>query len=94
MQGSIQKRTGKRGPSYRVRVDLPVDPVTGERRQRSATFRTEREAEAALAAWVNEIGRGTAASRPCSRWLTSCVGRSVTWRGIVSGRRRRPATAW
>ena len=60
MRGSIQKRTGGQGAAYRVRVEYPRDPVTGERRQRSESFRTKREAEAALARWVNEVERGTA----------------------------------
>ncbi len=60
MKGSVQKRTGKQGPAYRARVEYPPDPVTGERRQRSKTFRTRREADAALARWLTEIDRGTA----------------------------------
>jgi integrase len=56
----IQKRTGPRGVSYRVRIDLPPDPVTGERRRRSATFRTKREAEAARIRMLADIERGTA----------------------------------
>jgi len=60
VRGSIQKRPSAKGSSYRVRVEYPADPTTGERRQRSETFGTKREAEAALAKWVNEIERGTA----------------------------------
>ncbi len=60
MQGSIQKRTGKRGVSYLARVDFRPDPVTGERRQRAKTYRTRKEAEVALAAWITEVERGTA----------------------------------
>src|SRR5713226_7879400 len=58
MQGAIWKRTGKRGVSYTARVDLGTDPVTGKRRQRAETFRTRKEAEAALAKWVTDIDRG------------------------------------
>src|SRR4051794_24541141 len=60
MKGAIWKRQGKRGVSYTVRVELPPDPVTGKRRQRAETFRTRKEADAALAQWVTEIERGTA----------------------------------
>ncbi|HEV2124154.1 MAG TPA: site-specific integrase [Chloroflexota bacterium] len=58
--GSIQKRQGARGPAYRVRVEYPPDPVTGDRRQRSETFKIRRAAETALSAWLTEIERGTA----------------------------------
>lgn len=60
MQGSIQKRTGKQGTAYRVRVEYTADPTTGERRQRSKTFATRREAESALSQWGAELARGTA----------------------------------
>lgn len=60
MQGTIQKRSGPEGVAYRVRVEYPADPVTGKRRQRSKSFRTRREAQAALAQWGAEIARGTA----------------------------------
>jgi len=60
MKGSIQKRVGKHGVSYRVRVDLGPDPITGERRQRSETFSTKKAAESALAKWLTEIEKGTA----------------------------------
>ena len=59
-EGSIQKRQGPQGPAYRARVEFPADPVTGNRRQRSATFRTKKEAQSALASWLSEIERGTA----------------------------------
>lgn len=35
MQGSIQKRVGKRGVTWTVVLDLPRDPVTGKRQQRA-----------------------------------------------------------
>jgi len=60
MKGSIQKRPGKRGVSYLVRVEHPADPATGERRQHAKTYRTRKEAEAALARWITEVERGTA----------------------------------
>jgi integrase len=59
MEPGIQKRTGKRGVSYLVRVDIGLDPQTGERRQRAKTFSTLKEARAARAQWITEINRGT-----------------------------------
>jgi integrase len=57
--GSIEKRTGKYGTaSYRVTVELPADPVTGERERKRGTFRTKEEAEKARAAWVTEVDSG------------------------------------
>jgi integrase len=54
----ISERTGK--ASYQIRVELPPDPVTGDRRQGSETYRTRKEAEARLATWLREIERGEA----------------------------------
>lgn len=60
--GTINKRkslhTGK--VSYQLRVELPPDPVTGERRQGSETYRTRKEAEARRSEWLQEIERGEA----------------------------------
>ena len=53
MRGRIEKRTGPRGVAYRVRVELPPDPITGERRRASKTATSRREAERLLAEWVN-----------------------------------------
>src|SRR4051794_39453540 len=60
VKGAIWKRQGKRGVSYTARVDLGADPVTGQRRQRAETFRTRKEAEAALAKWIADMDRSTA----------------------------------
>lgn len=60
MAGSIQKRQGARGVSYLVRVEYPPDPATGERRQRSKSFNTRKEADKALAQWLVEIEQGLA----------------------------------
>jgi integrase len=60
MKGTIDKRVGKRGPSYRVRVELPPDPITGKRRYRAETHGTRKEAERRLAEWITEIDRGIA----------------------------------
>src|SRR5690349_1443291 len=60
MRGTIDKRQGTHGVSYRVRVELPPDPITGKRRPRAETFRTRKEAEKRLSEWLTEIERGTA----------------------------------
>jgi integrase len=46
--------------SYRIRVELGDDPVTGTRRQPSRTYATRKQADAALAEWVREVQLGTA----------------------------------
>jgi integrase len=60
MAMAVTTRQGKRGPSYRVTVDFPRDPLTGARRQRSETFRTKKEALTREREWLTEIERGTA----------------------------------
>lgn len=60
MADRIQKITGPRGTAYLVRVEYPRDPVTGKRKQRSASFKTKKAAEVRLAEWLVEIERGTA----------------------------------
>ena len=54
----IRKRERKDGVVYVASVDLGRDPITGKRRERSETFKTKREAKAALARWQTEIERG------------------------------------
>jgi integrase len=55
----IKKHVAKNGTvSWRVRVELPPDPVTGKRRAGMKTFRTRDEATAARAGWLTEIERG------------------------------------
>ncbi len=63
MKGHIEKRLWKDGKtvSYFARADSSPDPLTGKRRQQSGTFRTKREAEAAVAGWIADAERGTAA---------------------------------
>jgi hypothetical protein len=56
-RGSIRKHERSGGKPYEVVVDLGQDPVTGKRRQRSKSFKTKREAQAALTAWLSEIDR-------------------------------------
>lgn len=60
MAGSIKKTTGPQGVAYLVRVEYPRDPITGKRKQRSASFPTKKEAEKALSEWLVKIERGTA----------------------------------
>lgn len=55
MQGSIQKRTGKRGVSWTVVYD---DPTAAHRRQRRKTFKTKREATAFLTQTLHQIQTG------------------------------------
>jgi len=56
MQGSIQKRAGKHGVSWRVRYD--VAQPDGSRKQVSETAPTKREAEALLAKRLHELQTG------------------------------------
>ena len=58
MRGTIEKRTGPQGTVYRVRVELPADPVTGKRRRTSKTVTTRKEAQRLLAEW-QWAGRST-----------------------------------
>lgn len=84
MKGSIQKRKGKTGTSYRARVEYPPDPITGERRQRSKTFPTRKAADAELAKWLAEIDRGSAlepskatVGELLDRWLADVAAHNV-----------------
>jgi integrase len=83
MKGTITKRPGTHGIAYRVRVDLPPDPLTGERRRQTGTFRTRKEAESQMAQWIADIERGTAidvtkltVGEYLTQWLAS-LGESV-----------------
>ena len=60
MAGSIQKTLGPQGTAYLVRVEFPRDPVSGNRKQRSKSFKTKKEAEKALSLWLVEIEQGVA----------------------------------
>jgi integrase len=78
VKGFIEKRPGPQGSAYRVRVELPADPITGKRRTASKTARTRREAERVLAEWVADINRGSAVepatvtvAELLTRWLTT-----------------------
>ena len=70
MRGSIRKR----GSTYTYILDMPPDPVTGQRRQRTkGGFRTKRECQAALNEAVMAIQTGTfvEATNPPSPWIGS-----------------------
>lgn len=75
--GSIEKRTAKDGMvSYRVTVELPPAPMTGERERKRGTFRTKKEAEKARAMWVTEVDSGIIVKNTtmtvaelCTQWL-------------------------
>ena len=56
MRGSIRKR----GRTYTYVLDLPPDPVTGKRRQKTkGGFRTKRECQAALNEAIMAVQTGT-----------------------------------
>jgi integrase len=81
VKGTITKRAGARGVAYRVRVDLDPDPLTGERRRRSGTFRTRKEAESQMAQWIADGERGMAIAPSrltvgeyLQRWLDALEG--------------------
>jgi len=59
-RGSIRKKTRAKGTVYEVRVDTGGAGTGEKRRQRSRTFRTRKEAQVALTAWLGEIEQGTA----------------------------------
>jgi integrase len=61
-QGSIRKHVREAGIRYEVVVDLGPGP-DGQRRQRSKSFKTKKEAQAHLAAWRVEIDKGAAVDR-------------------------------
>ena len=69
MKGHITKRTGVRGVSYRVRIELPRD-ADGKRRSRSYTFPTRKQAESELHRLLRELDTGTV-GRP----LATCLRR-------------------
>jgi integrase len=88
MKGRIEKRTGPHGPAYRVRVELPPDPVTGQHKRASKTAETKREAKRILAEWVSEINRGTAIE-PTKVTVAELLNR---WLSTVAAHKVRPTT--
>lgn len=89
--GSVQKIMRDYGASYRVRVEFPLDPMTGKRRQRSKVVKTKKEADRLLAEWLVEIERGIAVdgakmtvAEYLKYWLETYVKhntRATTYRG-------------
>jgi hypothetical protein len=56
MRGSVRKR----GSTYTYILDMPPDPVTGKRRQKTkGGFRTKRECQAALNEAIMAVQTGT-----------------------------------
>jgi hypothetical protein len=85
---AVTTRQGKRGPSYRVTVDFPPDPITGQRRQRTETFRTKKEALCREREWLTEIERGTAVE--ASKLTVS--DRVALWLDVLGGTNPKPRT--
>lgn len=78
MKGSIQKRTGKRGVSWYVVLDLPSDPLTGKRRQKRLSAPTRKELEAKVAETLHKVNTGTyieASTQPLADFLTAWLER-------------------
>jgi integrase len=78
MQGSIQKRVGKKGITWTVVVDAPPDPTTGKRRQKRLAAETKKRLEDLLATHVASMASGTYAdaskltvSEYIDQWLGS-----------------------
>jgi len=87
-RGTIRKHERGDGVRYEVVVDLGPDPATGKRRQRTRSFRTKREATAALNAWQSEIDAGSAIDRS-----TMSVAELMRyWLHDIAAHRVRPVT--
>ncbi len=91
---AIEKRVGKTGTAYRVRVDLLPDPATGERRFRRGTFGTKKEAERAEREWESEKDRGIYIDPPkltvaelFAQWLEVWKGTNPKPRTVLEYRR-------
>lgn len=83
MKGHIVKRTGVRGVSYRVRIELPRN-ADGTRCSRSYTFPTRKQAESELHRLLRELDTGQwadparlAFAEYLTRWLDCAVKPSV-----------------
>jgi integrase len=59
VQGSIQKRVGKRGVTWTAVVDMPPDPVTGKRRQRRLSASKKADLEQIIAQHIQSLATGT-----------------------------------
>jgi Phage integrase, N-terminal SAM-like domain/Phage integrase family len=58
MQGSIQKRVGKKGITWTVVVDAAPDPVTGKRRQKRLSAPTLKELRILQTKLLHEVNEG------------------------------------
>lgn len=59
MRGSIQKREGKRGISWRIVVDIGIDPKTGNRKQKVETLQgTKADAQKRLREILTSLDKG------------------------------------
>jgi integrase len=87
MQGSIQKRVGKRGVTWTAVVDLPPDPLTGKRRQKRLAATTKQEIERLVAEHIQRVTSGSYADAGkltlrayLARWLAALEGVSPATR--------------
>jgi integrase len=78
----IEERTHKDGKtkSYRLKVELPPDPLTGKRQVRAGTFRTKKEAEREAIAWVADVDSGMAV-KPSRHTLADVAAQWLELRG-------------
>jgi integrase len=91
MQGSIQKRIGKRGVTWTVVADMPPDPVTGRRRQKRISAPTKKEIEQLVAQHIQSVNTGTyvdASKLTLGDYLTQWLG---ALEGVGPATRRRYA---
>ena len=92
MRGSLQKRNGKHGTSYYLKVDTGRDPATGKRRQSNVfAGHTRKEAEAFQSRVLDQLNRGalppallaskTTVSEFFREWLDRHPARPITVAG-------------
>jgi integrase len=98
MQGSIQKRAGKRGVTWKVVIDLDRDPITGKRRQKRLTAPSKSAAEELLTKTLHDLRSGTYVEESAltlSQYLTqwaSAIAPTVKpstilrYRGVITSR--------
>src|SRR5215472_1189537 len=85
----IEERPHKDGTkSYRLKVELPPDPLTGKRQTRAGTFRTKKEAEKEAIAWVAEVDNGMAV-KPSKLTVAEA---SARWLDVLKGTNPKPRT--
>jgi integrase len=89
MASGVEKRKRADGATtYRARVDLPADPATGKRRQRSKSFPTSKAAHDWRNKMLTEIRRGDVVDTS-----TRTIGEILTeWLETVAALRVRPTT--